>query len=549
MLSKKPINTGNILEYLRVRLPNVVNKVVMGENVPLELLSVAYTNEDSAIQLLKDSQGKPCIIHCDVDTDGISAGNIFYKSFIFEGYFSSMGLVINPERKHGVELSTSKNGELELVGYGEVEGLRGSLLVVVDSSSNLIDEIRKLPCDVLVLDHHEIDCELSELVGDTAGGRYVVVNSMAMDYLDKELEDFNGGVYQTSGAQVVFEILVKSKILPDIMKSAVRHWVAVSLFSDVVDTSGEQAQRYIADWYIRGNEEFKGTIGQFPYTHLNKSFINLKLSPTINGAIRAGLSDKAVEAGIRYPNRLAKLKEEIEPIKVRMRGILLPLREYGGVIIAKTCNSGLPNAYKGMRAGSIAGEYGKPAFVYHRYTYEDVDYITGSFRGVGDINYLQYFKGLGFYAKGHGGAFGLTIPVSEAHSAFKGLPKVVNQDNISIGERLSSPELLKGYYVLCGELGKVYRHIEGIYKDCIIIHEGSLNSGILELVGKVNNRLTHEISFKILGEPKIIRVYERYAKWDIGGFEMRTFGDSCGRISSGQALLITYEGGYPKLTA
>ena len=561
MSNKKILNLGNILEYLRVRLPHVVDRVLtpyeVAKTIPLKLLPVTYKNENVAIEMLKRAQGKDCVIHCDVDMDGVAAGNIFYKAFKFEKYFKSIDLCINQERIHGIELSTEENGdgELSLKGYGPIEKLRGGLFVVVDSSSDRLDEIKKLPCDVLVLDHHVVDCDHSELTGDTAEGKYVIINSMIMDELHPELDAWNDGVYQTSGAQVVFEIINKSGLLPNLIKDTVRHWVTVSLFSDVVNTSGPQAQRYIADWYSNGMTELKGIISQFKYAGLNKSFVNFKLAPIINGAIRAGLNNKAIEMGIKFPNKLSKLADEIDPIKRKMRELPLPLKEFPGIVISKICDTELKHEYKGMRAGGIADMHNKPAFVYHRYSYAEPgqelqEYLTGSFRGVGERNYLEYFKALGVFAKGHGNAFGLTIPVKGATDIFKNMPEVINEDTISIEERLASPETMQGYYVLCGDLGDSYKHLEGVYENCIIIHESSFNIDILEIIGKLNNRLTaDEISFKILGTPRRKSVHERYAKWLIGSFEMRTFGESCGIIVASQSLLITYENGFPKLTA
>ena len=129
---------------------------------------IPFRNVIEAIELLHYHIVKrsDVIVHCDVDMDGIGCGYII-KRFVQYISDKEYDYVINIEKEHGI---SDKH-----VPYFNSKSI--GLLIVVDSSSNELEAIKGLNCDVLVIDHHEVGH--NELIGRTNDGhKYVIVNNL-----------------------------------------------------------------------------------------------------------------------------------------------------------------------------------------------------------------------------------------------------------------------------------------------------------------------------------------------------------------------------------
>lgn len=84
-------------------------------------------------------------LHADVDMDGIGAAYIV-QSFLNElGCVGRIRACINKEKEHGLS-----NKHINYIN----DRVKCDLFIIVDSSSNDIDIIKRFNCDVLVIDHH-----------------------------------------------------------------------------------------------------------------------------------------------------------------------------------------------------------------------------------------------------------------------------------------------------------------------------------------------------------------------------------------------------------
>ena len=138
--------------------------VVTGETKAEKPDIPGFVNCASAIETLAWAiKGKAKIaVHCDVDVDGIGSGFIFKRAMSFLTGISQI-YMINEEKKHGIQ-----EKHVELLNKNPVD-----LLVILDSSSNELEIIKKFNCNVLVIDHHEVDHR--ELKGKTNDGKHVFI--------------------------------------------------------------------------------------------------------------------------------------------------------------------------------------------------------------------------------------------------------------------------------------------------------------------------------------------------------------------------------------
>ena len=143
-------------------------------NSPWELSNMKSAVESIIIAIEnKSSVG----IYADIDTDGVTSLTFMYR-FLCDFGINPIILYHQRNKGHGVIVD---NVPKDL-----------DLLIIVDSSSNSIDECKKLSeeMEILVLDHHEI----------THDNPYaIVVNPQYNNYPNKNLSGV-GVVYQTCSA-------------------------------------------------------------------------------------------------------------------------------------------------------------------------------------------------------------------------------------------------------------------------------------------------------------------------------------------------------------
>ena len=129
---------------------------------------ITFANTHLFVYLLNNAieRKESVMIHCDVDVDGIGTGYILGR-FIEAAGGLKPSYIINKSKEHGINekhVNYFKNNKIDL-------------LIIVDSGSNDIEYIKNMNCNVLVIDHHEV--EHSDLKGITNDGKhsYAIINN------------------------------------------------------------------------------------------------------------------------------------------------------------------------------------------------------------------------------------------------------------------------------------------------------------------------------------------------------------------------------------
>lgn len=383
---------------------NTGEKIIRSTNFP-KPAAVNFTNGVAAASLFEGAianakhNNKIILVHADVDFDGIAAAYIMHWAASNSIGRYNVNVCINIKRVHGVsenliDMVNKANGSIEL-------------LVIVDSSSSMLSTIKKANCDVLVIDHHELTIKPEETVGETAGGRYVIVNNRLDDIKDM------------SGAQVVYEWLRASGYEAALEAEKLYSWVAVSLFSDVIDCDNERNQWYVQQLVDKRRVEqnlealFRSAYRQCTFS---KSDISFSLVPLINAAIRLKRSTAVLDYVLNKPERIWELS---------------PLRDYQADLVDKALSAEVREAraityedfmlydisdikglegFEGLIATKLQDECKKTCIVY-RWDDEE-NGIKGSFRACGVMSAFKLREELhamnGMTAEGHDEAFGFT---------------------------------------------------------------------------------------------------------------------------------------------
>lgn len=376
--------------------------ILLGGRQPLEPSVKRFINWEEACQMIKDNftRNGLFLIHGDVDVDGIFSAKEAYEWVCCFTTKDKVACCINTEKIHGI---SEKHVEV----FSNVVGING-LVIILDSSTNMIDYIKKMRCNVLVVDHHEVTVPIEQLKGDTAGGKYVVVNNMIGPDAEPTM----------SGALVLYELLrmYQYKFLGGVdYLSAMKlyQYVGVTLFTDAIPLDTERNQ-----WYINKTIEskelekdlYKIVQSVNPYQHmLDKSFINYSLAPMINRGVREGLSPTVLNKVIYEPdkiNELAYLKEKHNAIRDGAMGGVL---QYTKFCIKDITNTGISPNFCGLLAMKVLEDTGKTSCCYM----VNNGIAKGSFRGLDrSVDYRAIINSIpNCKAEGHQSAFGFEISV------------------------------------------------------------------------------------------------------------------------------------------
>ena len=397
------------------RLPEVIGtKKVVKPSIML------FNNEIQALRLLEKhiKADSKIAIHFDVDFDGIASGYIMNRELIRRGLKKKI-FIINKEKEHGM-----KQKHADYINNNRC----CDLLIVVDSSTNEIDTIRSCNCDVLVIDHH--DCSTNVSCGMCTDGvhQFVIVNSTI------ECFDFEEGKYELSKLKLetlenvekccgtnkmscgllVYEIMRlwygiynNSDIID---KSRIYQWAAASLYTDQIDLIDERNQ-----WYIQNMNcdktideallQIGQSIGKYCIT-MNKSYVQFKLAPLINKAIRAEAGGEVLDRIINKPNTLGELVKYDAKQRDAIETAMKNMKEHSNksYVMVNITGLGISKNYNGVIASRICGDESKNTVVY----LNNGSIYKGSFRGrIKGTNYrVQAFNDCGLKAEGHPEAFG-----------------------------------------------------------------------------------------------------------------------------------------------
>ena len=415
------------------------NKVVTGEEKAEKPNLIAFKNSVDALRML-DKHIKAesnIVIHCDVDVDGIGTGYIMGKFIEYKTGVRPL-YIINKDKEHGIQqkhVNYFKNSNIDL-------------MIIVDSSSNEIDTIKQFNCDVLVIDHHEI--EHNELLGNTnkENCKYVIVNN-TIDNTDidsikcwiceynkdsnENFEIFKAEDRMSCGL-VVYELLrlyceaIGPKMLLENLK--LFQWVGVTLFTDAILLNTPRNQ-----WYIENTVHSMDTeitlfniikeLNSFKQS-LDKSTINYTIAPVINKAIRAGHSGEALKSVImdtKLISTITKYKEDQEA------AINIGIKDYkssDSYVLRDISATEIHKNYTGVIASKLCGDLNKNCAVYRVIDNK----AEGSFRG--RLQNIDYRKLINEFnenssAQGHKTAFGFKCNVEDLDTIMSSLTSIESE--------------------------------------------------------------------------------------------------------------------------
>lgn len=481
ILGNKVIPTPSILDFV-------------GSNEACDILS------EHIMAAQREVGGLHFIIHADVDMDGIASAYIMYRFICRHVSSEKVAVCINQEKKHGIEARH----------IGVFDNSRAKLVIIVDSSSKGEEHLKNLKCDALVIDHHNLSGE-EQLTGNTLNGRYAIVNNMASK--DESIADM-------SGAEVVYELLRKyqrdwSGNNLDILESdRLYQWVAISLFTDAIDTDNARNQWYLSkafDTRIPIEENLfrlMQAMGKFN-RQLNKSFINFSFASLINSTIRAGKGAEALDVVMLHPENINNLR-----VYKDMQNEILdsnpPYVEYSMFCLGDITELGIASSYCGLIAGKIMEKTGKTTVIYQRVERDGRIVAAGSFRGINqEKNYQAMINSLdGCKAEGHNTAFGISTPIEklvDIMSAVTVGDKVEIQPLVTVGNVIGIP---RGIYQ--------YENLEELRRSGYLYRIALINSKMLSNK-QINIIAPNDGNIKKVSEMGKVLVYDAY------GIECKAF--------------------------
>lgn len=412
------------------------NKVVTGEEKSQKPSMVVFRNSALALEMLDKHIRKNgnIVIHCDVDVDGIGTGYIIGK-FIQSKTGKRPLYIINKDKQHGIQqkhVDYFKNIDIDL-------------MIIVDSSSNELDIIKQFKCDVLVIDHHELNH--NELVGNTAEGnhKYVIVNNTIGNdevnsikcwisrYNPESREDFEvfPGDDRMSCGLVVYELLrlyceaIGPRMLLENLK--LYQWAGVTLFTDAILLNTPRNQWYIENTVCSMDTEITlysmlKRLNNFKEL-LDKTSINFTVAPVINKAIRAGHSGDALRVVVSNPEGIIDLMQYKE---AQDEALEIGISDYVAsdtYVLRDMSTTSVHKNYNGVIASRLCGDLNKNCIVY-RITDEIAE---GSFRGrMSNVDYRKVFNQYNSEssADGHKAAFGFKCNVKDIDGIMRSLTSI-----------------------------------------------------------------------------------------------------------------------------
>lgn len=480
---------------------------------------------DRAIEDVKKHFGKEILIMADVDFDGVASAYIMRKFIVESCGGRGVSVCINKERKHGID-----NRYVNFING--ISGEKYSLFIIVDSSTNCIEQIKNIKKDVLVIDHHEIEVSLDELVGNTADGNYCIINNEAVDYSIGNREKY----VNMSGAQVVYEFLRYEYNRPDVEEMMLYNWVAVSLYSDVIDVDNETNQWYLQESLDTFNIEI--TLMRMMESicrgaaKLNKNSISFNLVPTVNSAIRMENGLELLDIVMHNPENMRKLLDYKKKQREIVNNVMISGRwqEYGEVVTMDLTEFTESIGMEGLVANKLVNKFRKTSIVYRNDSvYNDGIHIRGSFRLTTNMDgFRKWLNGcIGWTAEGHNNAFGFTCDcgISKVVDAY--VYYMINATNID--ERYITDKSVADEFVIDIKNSESMKEF--------------ITNGYLAQVALVNSRMTKDnqkIYLRVPNTDDNVKIHEegtvKYIEMRVAGLYAISFRD----IWVGKGYLYLY---------
>ena len=419
-----------LVESILRDLYGSVADVLVGKRIADKYIHYVPYNTEKVVDLLYRAIAKngTIVVHADIDTDGFGSAYVFSKYVKCINPNVNIITMTNKVKEHGISKA--------FVEYLNNTNTKIDLVVVLDSSTNNIEELKGLNYDAVVIDHHEVLCSLTELSGSTSFGQYAIATNMAGDDIDEKL----------SGCAVLFYVLenmIKMKdIRVDTSNLNLEQWVGITLISDVIQLATERNQYFIEKLYNANSIEtgLLSMMESLNIKKIDKNLVAYKIAPLVNSTIRGGGALIALQTIMVKQSELSKLREykDYQDKLVKFTLNSGNVQEFDGLVTMDIGKMGLDNNlasnYCGVVAAALVKKYGKSAYVYLEYE----NMYKGSVRGLSsNEDYRQKCEDAGFKAMGHKAAFGLEVP-KELYSKLPeimGVFKSQNNRYISIGQQ------------------------------------------------------------------------------------------------------------------
>lgn len=331
-------------------------------------------------------------VYADIDTDGTTSLAIIYHYLKKQG---NTPVTLYHQRKDGHGVIVDKvPKDLDL-------------LIIVDSSSNSVDECKELAehMEIVILDHHESDLE----------NKYAtIVNPQFNNYPNKFLSGA-GVCYKTCKA--IDEVLYTD------FADELIDFCAVGLIGDMMNVTNLETRHLILKGLFKIHNNCSLQL-KLILKHLKKDFrpnsttISFYLVPFINSIIRLNQiedvitiltsdDEKTIKDTIK---RCGKLNDERKKIQASVvKEIEKTLDNSHKVIFEIAESKNNSKTLNGLVANNIMQKYKKPTFILSKNDKRST--YVGSGRSLGhiDIRQLMNQSGLVVEAEGHEGAFGLEV--------------------------------------------------------------------------------------------------------------------------------------------
>lgn len=370
----------------------------------------------SAYKMALDS-GRPIALIADSDCDGFTSAAIFY-TYTQQLYPNiKIDYYIHTKKQHGLEDMYDKIIESE-ENY--------CLVVCPDSSSNDYEYheliYKKKGCCTLVLDHHELDMEISDAA-------IIVNNQISPNYKNKEL----------TGAGVTYQFcryldqINGTDYVNDLIDLA-----ALGVCGDMGSVL-ELENRYLMKVGFSNikNKFFKALVEKQDYSMgsvVNPTTVAFYIVPLINAMIRVGTQEEkermflafidgdrmvpcnkrgakgtmekvCIESARECTNARSRQNKllEVNTDKLEMRVHKLGLLENKILVIPLEDDDDFPSELNGLLAMRLAAKFKKPTIIVRL---NDEGYLRGSIRGLSNsplTDFKQFLtdSGLFEYVAGH----------------------------------------------------------------------------------------------------------------------------------------------------
>ncbi|MFT5179773.1 MAG: single-stranded-DNA-specific exonuclease [Candidatus Paceibacteria bacterium] len=328
-------------------------------------------------------------IYSDYDADGIP-GAVVLSDFFEKIGFNNFDVYIPHRNKEGFGLNK------EAIEKICEEGTK--LLITIDCGIADVDEVdlaSVLGLEVIITDHHE------------PNGK----NPKAFGIINPKIDGCQYPEKMLCGSGVVFK-LVQALIqkgnfdLPNGWEKWLLDMVGIATLSDMVPLTGENRVFAHYGLIVLRKSPRVGILRLLKKARIRQSTLNdvdvgFTISPRINAASRMGEPKLAFQM-LRSKDEVEAegLVKELDKINNERKGIVAAMVKEAKKHVEKSnpphaISCGNPSwkpSLLGLAANSIAGEYGKPTFLWGRGEGKD---LKGSCRGNGEVNVLDLMSKVG----------------------------------------------------------------------------------------------------------------------------------------------------------